>query len=200
MFPCGKMLKNRLTTAVTLRRMGDNMKCFPERALRKVADSPTLKMIDFWHSLCREKVGSILEVVFVDRREYPYHGIDKYIGELNTAIPQQYGGRLLLVMLLENIKKLNMIVVTHELGHWILRLQGLIELENKHDKYNYLCSLCSHPALYELQRSFGHEPQKEIDRRVNHDIALLRGAIEPNDEKLRLEKALYYTDDLINCS
>ena len=51
-----------------------------------------------------------------------------------------------------------------------------------------------------LQRSLGHDPQKEIDQRVTHDIAFLRTKIETADEETNIKNALYYADDLINCS
>ena len=80
-------------------------------------------------------------------------------------------------------------------------MQGLKVLVNKTDSsYDYLSSLCSHPALYKLQRTFGHEPQKEIDRRAAHNIALVRSKSETNDMKANTESALQYADDMINCS
>lgn len=175
--------------------------CHRESALRKQADPPTIRMLEQWQLLCREKVGTMIEVVFVNRREYPFHGINTHIGEMNTAIPQPFEDRLILLLLLEDTKKLDMLIVTHEIGHWFLNLQGLKVIENKNDNsYDYLSSLCSHPALYKLQRSFGHEPQKEIDRRAAHNIAMLGYKTETADEKTNIKSALQYTDDLLNCS
>ena len=112
-----------------------------------------------------------------------------------------------MVLLLESAKKLDMIIVTHELGHWVLRLQGLKVIVNKNDtdiysksSYSELSSLCSHPALYRLQRSLGHDPQKVIDKRAAHDMAFLLRKVEANNEKTNIGDALYYADDLINCS
>lgn len=177
------------------------MNVHPETWLRNKADTPTIKMLDLWHSLCTEKVGTPIEVMVTNRREYPYHNINTYNGKMNTAIPQPLGDRLILVLLLESVEKLDMIIVTHELGHWVLKLKGLKVMANYSDSgYLELSSLCSHPALYVLQRSIRHDPQKEIDRRVAHDIAFLPRKIETSDEKTNTEKALYYADDIINCS
>jgi hypothetical protein len=120
---------------------------------------------------------------------------------MNTALPQRLGDRLVFMLLLDSTKKIDMIIVTHELGHLVLKLQGLKMLVYRNDRsYWGLGELCSHPALYVLQRSLGHDPQKEIDRRVAHDIAFLRTKIETADEKTNIEKSFYYADDLINCS
>ncbi|GAG81446.1 unnamed protein product, partial [marine sediment metagenome] len=107
--------------------------CHRESALRKQADPPTIRMLDQWQLLCREKVGTMIEVVFVNRREYPFHGINTHIGEMNTAIPQPFEDRLILLLLLEDTKKLDMLIVTHEIGHWFFNLQGLKVMENKND-------------------------------------------------------------------
>jgi hypothetical protein len=152
------------------------MNLYRENWLRKQADTPTIKMLDLWHSLCCKKIDTSIEVMVGNRREYPFHGISTAQGELNTAIPQTYQGKVILALLLDSIKKLNMLVATHELGHWVLKLQGLKSLVN-YDERNgrteiLLSSLASHSALYALQRSLGHEPQKEIDKRASYDIGV----------------------------
>jgi hypothetical protein len=63
-----------------------------------------------------------------------------------------------------------------------------------------LNNLCSHPALYKLQRSMGHEPQSEIDRRANHNIVGVSKTAERDDPLVQVKDALLFTDDLINCS
>ena len=77
-------------------------------------------MLNLWNSFCLEKIGSPVEVVTCDRKEYPYHGVSTHIGEFNSSIPQIWQGKVVLALLLESTKKLDMIIVTHELGHWVL--------------------------------------------------------------------------------
>lgn len=182
-----------------------NLLC--EAELRKRADQPTIRMLDLWNSLCLERIGSPIEVMICDRREYPFHGISTHNGKLNTSVPQSWQDKVILALLLESGKKSDMIIVTHELGHWVLRLQGFKVLVNvndrkmhSEDRYGELSSLCTHPALYILQRRLGLDPQKEIDKRTAHDIAFLLRKTETNDEKTNTEAALYYADDLLNCS
>jgi hypothetical protein len=176
------------------------IQCQPESELRKQVDPQTITMLDYWHSLCREKVGTELEVVFTDRRNYPFHNISTHVGEENTACPFISGDRVVLTLLIESPKKINPIIVTHEIGHWILKLKGATVLADQNDDIIELGSICSHPALYKLQKSFGHDPKKEIDRKIAHDRRVLPTKIEANSEKTRIKNALYYADDLINCS
>jgi hypothetical protein len=178
-----------------------------ENGLRLRADQPTIRMLDIWITLCIEKIGSPIEVMFCDRKEYPYHDINTHGGQLNSSIPQSCQDRIVLMLLLESVKTLDLVIVTHELGHWILKLQGFKTLGNLSERridskesYGELSSLCTHPALFMLQRKLGHDPQKMIENRVNHDIAFLKSKVETNDEKTNIEDALYYADDLINCS
>lgn len=175
-----------------------------ESWLRSQTDTPTAKMLDLWHQLCRQVIGAPIEVIVANRREYPFHGIDTAQGELNTAIPQTYQDRVVLALLLENTKKLNAVITTHEIGHWVLKLQGLKSMSNGDDPNGSieisLNSMASHSALYVLQRSLGHEPQNEIDKRAGYNIAVLSRSTEPFDEKVRVSKAMVYADDLLHCS
>jgi hypothetical protein len=161
-------------------------------------------MIDLWQSLCHRVVGTTVEVMVANRREYHFFGIDTVRGEDNTATPQVWKGNVVLMLLLDSVKKLDLIIVTHELGHWVLKMQGLKSISDRNDPNSHteclLNSLASHSALYVLQRSLGHEPQKVIDKRAAFNIGLLSSSIEPVDEKLQIQNALVYADDLINCS
>jgi hypothetical protein len=180
------------------------MNLYHENWLRNQADTPTIKILDLWHSLCCKEIGTSIEVMVGNRKDYPFYGINTAQGELNTAIPQTCKGKVVLALLLNSVKKLDMLIVTHELGHWVLKLQGLKSLANYDDRNGrtevLLGSLASHSALYVLQRSLGHDPQKEVDRRASYDIGVLSRSAEPSDEQMRIQKALIYSDDLIHCS
>jgi hypothetical protein len=98
-----------------------------------------------------------------------------------------------LALLLDSVKKVNLIVASHEIGHWVLDLRGIRLQANYDDRngpFEYLLgSLASHPALYVLQRNLGHDPQKTIDSRAAYDIAVLSKQTEPNDEKAHIHGA-----------
>jgi hypothetical protein len=181
-----------------------NVFFYNENWLRQQADTPTIKMLDLWHSLSLKKLGTSIDVKVGDRRSFPFHGISTVQGEMNTAIPQSSQGNVYLALLLDSVKKVDLIVASHEIGHWVLHLQG-IRLPANYDARNgpievLLGSLASHPSVYVLQRSLGHDPQKTIDSRAAYDIAVLSRSAEPNDEKAHIFRALMYADDLINCS
>ena len=174
--------------------------------IRMRADSATVKMLDLWRTLCIEKLGQPIEVMACDRKEYPYHGVSTHVGKFNSSIPQSFQDTMVLMLLLESVRPFDLMILTHELGHWVLRLQGqkvmmntTNDLEKKRD-YSEFSSLCTHPALHKLQKNLGHDTQKMIDKKVDFDIALLKTKTENNDEKSQVEEALYYADDLINCS
>ncbi len=90
------------------------------------------------------------------------------------------------------------------MAHWVLKLQGreaVINLADLNSEIEIsLNSLCSHPAVYKLQRELGHEPQREINSRANHDIAIISNVAEPTEIKRQIQEALFFSDDLINCS
>ena len=170
---------------------------YQESELRRLADVPTIRMIDLWHSLCNKLLGRSIEVVVDNRRNNPELRSSPH--EVNMARPAGYKGKVVLSVWLESFPNLKLLVVAHEIGHWVLYLQGFraifcdprnLALEG------LLNSLASHVPLYALQRSVGHDPQVEIDSRCDHDIRLFSG---PNtvDE---LSSALCLADDLLNCS
>jgi hypothetical protein len=95
-------------------------------------------------------------------------------------------GKVVLSLWLDSLSNVNPILVTHEIGHWVLKLQGFqgfIYQPKKHSDIEILLnSMAHHPPLYALQRSFGHEPQ------------------ETKGRQSWTRNALLLADDLINCS
>jgi hypothetical protein len=184
-----------------------NIHYLNEIELRGQADKPTNKMLDLWHQLCLKEVDKSVEVLVFNRRDCSDLRNCKGVVNTNAIIPWE--GKASLGLFLDNTSRLNYIIVTHELGHWILKLQGLKGVMNDEEsgKAKYeggtemsLNNLCSHPALYKLQRSMGHEPQSEIDRMANHNMVGVSKSAEPNDPLRQIEFALSFADDLINCS
>ena len=183
------------------------IKYLNEIELREQADKSTNKMLDLWHQLCLKEIGKSVEVLVFNRRDSP--DLMNIKGAVNTNAVISWKGKASLGLFLDNTSRLNYIIVTHELGHWILKLQGLkgVRTDEESGEALYeggtemlLNNLCSHPALYKLQRSMGHEPQSEIDRMANHNIVGVSKIAEKDDPLRQVKDALLFADDLINCS
>jgi len=71
-------------------------------------------MLKLWHSLCKKELCSSIEVMVGNRREHPQ--FSSYKGELYTAYPEVVGGKLALVLLLDNLSNVRPIFITHELS------------------------------------------------------------------------------------
>ena len=167
------------------------------------ADEATIAMFDLWRSLIQEKIGVPVEVVALDRREFP--ATRAFTGELHTAMPVTIEGKVVLALLLDvSTGPIEEVIITHELGHWVLKLQGFIAIRHvssPNDNLEVLiASMAEHPALYALQRSIGHEPQTEINSRAKHNLALFSRDLEGKSPTKWLENAFMTADDLLNCS
>ncbi|MCK4732476.1 MAG: hypothetical protein KAT65_08460 [Methanophagales archaeon] len=178
------------------------MRLYRETTLREQADEPIVAMLELWRSLSEQKIGAPIEVMIGNRREH--RQLSLFSGELNTAFPVIVKGKVVLSLWLDSLSDVNPILVTHEIGHWVLKLQdfrGLIYQPQLHsDVEIYLNSLAHHPPLYALQRSLGHDPQLEIDSRTLHDIEVFSHDRETKDRQFWVKNALLFTDDLMNCS
>lgn len=174
------------------------MKVFREEVLRDGADEPTLNMLELWHELCASAVGAKIEVGFASRKEH--QSFQHFEGEFNTALPMLVDDRPFLVLLFDQLWSDEDVITTHELGHWVLKLQGfrMIQFAPKPNSDTELSfnSMCHHPALYSLQRTLGHEPQKEIDSRARNDLKLLNKPFDGSS----LFGMFLIADDVLNCS
>jgi len=113
-------------------------------------------------------------------------------------------GKLALVLFFDSLLHVNPILVSHELGHWILKLQDFRTLRYRPDEHSnteiYLNSMIHHVPLYALQRSVGHDPQDEVDSRCLHNLRLFSKQGEPSARHLWADNALLLSDDLLNCA
>ena len=137
-----------------------------------------------WHELSKKRFGYSIEIGIGNRREH--RQLKGFTGELYTASPLILKGETVLCLWLDSFENVNPIFVTHELGHWIIKLQGFKALLNKpHIHSNeeiILNSMCQHPVVYNLQRVVGHDPQFEIDSRARNDIKFVRKDHPPYSE------------------
>ncbi len=178
------------------------MKPLSESYIREKADEPTLKMLDLWKKISEDIFGQAIEVMIGDRKDNPEL---KYVpGDINAAYPGIYDGRVVLPIWLENPKSFDPIIITHEIGHWILMITGFKGLVNKYGKQSgidiNMNSLAQHTPLYKLQREFGHDPQKVIDARAKNSINTLLKNTEFLIGDRWAEFALLFADDITNCS
>jgi hypothetical protein len=170
---------------------------YDETQLRKVADAPTIKIIEKWHSVTDSVIGRPIPVVVDNRRNNPNQASTK--DEMNTAFPAGYQGKVVLSVWLDSFPAFKPILLTHEVGHWVLKLQGFrsfIRTPRDPMAEGLFNDMASHRPLYALRKSMGHDSQPEADSRCDHDIELCS---QPGkgDELL---SALYLADDLLNCS
>lgn len=178
------------------------MNVFRESAIRKGADQPTLGMLALWHELVSKEIGSPIEVGVACRKDFPQ--FKNFRGEINTAMPMKVQEKPFLVLIFEDTKNVEEVILTHELGHCVLKLQGFspfICIPERHSNNEIMLnSLAHHPPLYALQRSLGHEPQEEVDKRARHDLKLFSKGAEKPGKQLWVQNALLATDDLLHCS
>lgn len=178
------------------------MKLIEEVSIRKIVDSSTIAMLDLWKELTIKKFGKAPEVIIGDRKEHPQ--LKSFVGSINLSYPHKVKGKVYLALWLDSVDPLNLLMVTHELGHWILKLQnflGLLSYPKKNNNIEILLnSLAHHVPLYELQKKYGHEPQIEIDSRASHNLNLFSKDEEPYDNNTCKQSALILADDIINCS
>ncbi len=169
-------------------------------------DEPTQKMLALWHQHCRDVLGNDMEVCAASRYD---HALTKgFSGELNTAIPMSLDGKPTLLLLFENMTSVEEVIVTHEIGHQVLNLQGFKGVHKQgqphtHEEMNFN-SMCQHPALYALQRSIGHDPQEVIDGRTRRNLSKTK--IDPSAKvtepsvRWSTVRVLQIADDIFNCS
>ncbi|MCC7572540.1 MAG: hypothetical protein KO464_04025 [Candidatus Methanofastidiosum sp.] len=178
------------------------MKPFPESYIRKMADVPTIKTLDLWRKLSEEILGYNIEVMIGDRKDNPE--LKHIPGELNSAYPGVFDGKIVLPIWLENIKSFDPLLITHEIGHWILMIKGFKGLVNKYNRQTgidiNMNSLAQHTPLYKLQRELGHNPQKMIDTRAKSNLNNLTRGPEIILGDRWAEFALLFADDILNCS
>ena len=139
------------------------------------------------------------------RKEHPRFA--HYQDQVHTAVPEIIDSKLVLLLLMDSMgsmREVDPVMASHELGHWVLKLQGFQALLYRGHEYSsteiLLNSMVQHVPLYELQRSVGHDPQSEIDSHCLHDLKLCSREKEAKSRQSWAETALIFGDDVLNCS
>lgn len=178
------------------------MKLFYEKSLSDLGDKPLTDILSLWHSLCREKIGADFEVMVGNRKEH--HQLSQYNGELNVATPHIIDGQPKLIIWMDDIRNVQSLLLTHEVGHWILKLQGfrgMVYRSNPHSNVEIMLnSLLHHPGVYDIQRQYGQEPEESIVGRLRHSIKLFDEGSESDVKEDRIQRALIVADDYLHCS
>ena len=179
-----------------------------EEQIRENCASPGIAMLDLWHQLCDQRLGRSLDVTITSRRDMQLPpGLPENV---STGAPMEHpelGKVLNLVLDFGKEFMIDDLLWTHELCHWILMLQGfpwfmsekVPSLINSH--FN---AIAHHTPIFELQRSFGFDPQSMIDERTRKNVH----AWSKMDEKTAfpphrlnwVDLALRAADDLIGSS
>ena len=170
---------------------------YRESELLRTTDMATSKMLERWHSVSEKVVGRPIEVIVDNRRVVPE--LRSIQHEVNTARPVGYKKKIVLAVLLESFPSLNLLLVTHEIRHWVLRLQGfrnMIRHPRDQETEGLLNDVGAHVPLYDLQRSVGHDAQHEVDSRCDQDIETFSRPVTWGEAR----KTLYLADDLLNGS
>jgi hypothetical protein len=170
---------------------------YQESDLLKTADKPTVQAINIWHSQSSQMLGNLLEVVVDNRRNHP--NFASFDGEFNTAFPAGYKGQVVLSVWLDSFPNYKPLILTHEVGHWVLKFQGFrafIRQPRDAALEGLFNDVASHSLLYALQKSIGQDPQAEIDSRCAHNIRL---SSQPKKGD-PIICGLMMADDWMNCS
>jgi len=179
------------------------MQSFDESVMRDYGDEVTHRFLDLWHQECLVYFKHDVDVIMVDRLENSH--LRKMDGTVNTASPGVIDGKIRLILWLQDINTHppDPIILTHEIGHWILCLKGFKTFVDPNhmssENVISLNSLAQHPPLFVLQRSLGHEPQEMIDSQTENDTNFYR-EFKERDPQRWISDALYITDHLISCS
>jgi hypothetical protein len=178
------------------------MKLFHEGALLDLGDEPLKEVLGLWHELCEEKIGTDFEVMVGNRREH--HQLASFKGELNVATPHIIENQPKLIVWVDNTRDVKSLLLTHEIGHWILKLQGfrgMINRQNPHsDTEIVLNSLLHHPGVYAIQRRHGQDPKESIEDRFQHSLRLFKKGGEGATKESRIQRALMIVDDYMHVS
>ena len=60
--------------------------------------------------------------------------------------------------------------------------------------------MAQHRPLYRLQRNAGLDPQKEIDKRAEHNVRIFTKGTEPPQRNIQIEHTLMLVDDMLSCA
>ena len=112
--------------------MGNNIDLMTEDELRKEADEPIIKCLDQWRSMCTKEIGSNIEVLVGDRHDHTEY--KKNHGNFNTSDIIIHNYKLYLVLWIDSLPIKDYLIITHELGHNILYLQGFCSVK--------ICTCC----------------------------------------------------------
>lgn len=165
----------------------------------------TSAMLTCWKDLSKKAFSVAIDTILMNRRDHPKFR-NNIFGELNTAMPvvNNKCKKVFLAILVEDIDKTTSTIISHEIGHWVLKIQGYQGVDDRQKKNldlaSMLNSLAHHPPLYSLQATLGYSVQSEIDDRTIHNIELFAKDFEASDGRCRFINALYLADDLISCS
>lgn len=144
---------------------------YDEETIERNFDAPTAAMRALWHRLSVEELGSDIPIVVTTWDQMPELRPRDAL-EFSASMFMKLGIGPRLVLGFERGREIQDVLMTHEIGHQVLNLQGFSTLLNPNQRNSLhesaFNSMAHHQALYQLQRSLGHDPQAMIDDRAGH--------------------------------
>jgi hypothetical protein len=178
------------------------MKLYSESQLLNGADPATVLMADNWHRLCREHLAVDLEVCCGDFHDDPRFAANHALLTSSEIRQVDGDGRHVLVLMLHSVEPVEDVLITHELGHNILKLLNFCTARPLNRAFGetaaWLNSFSQHPMIYALQRQHRQDPSRDIDNRARFRITEL--ASIGRHVALPLVTGLQLADDLMHAS
>lgn len=176
------------------------MKIILEDSIRKQGDETTIEFLELWKELSISTLNKHLPVCIRDLKDHPHY---KHIDtEFHSTNPYPENKPVSLAIWSSHYPNLDDVLITHEIGHGILVLQGFKTILERSLGINInglIRQLGDHPVIHSIQKQYGHNPQILRDPRARKSINFVRKKPIPWPESETL-MAMYLADDVYSCS
>lgn len=171
-----------------------------EQGVRKVLPQ-CVPILDLWDDLCQLLFDYRIGVISIGKKDVESY--DSLQDEFNTAFLTIHDERVILTVVLNDLSKPKPAVLSHEVGHWILKLKGYKGVRKEEDPHGlivaHINNLFTHRPVWKLVKEMGIDPNQEIFSAGAGMIDSLLIRSEPSDYQQQVELALWFYDNLLNC-
>ena len=177
------------------------MEYVSESTVRGHGDEAVNALLDVWHQECKAHFKRDIDVILADRTDNTQ--LRDIPGAIFGASPLIMANKMVLTIWVDTVDRIQPVMITHELGHWVLLLRGyktMINPQHRPDETAVnLNALAHHPPLYELQQSIGHDPLELTDPDTERDVNFFNN-MKYRDASYFLSDALRAADLMTTCS
>lgn len=171
------------------------MKYYKQQHICKLL--PVKEEINYWNEMSKKVLGKRLPICLTERSSLSQ--FTNFNGELNIAFPTKIGSDDYLAVVVESFKSVSPAIFSHEIMHWILKLEGYPGIRDLNNPQSLLVAhindLSIHNLLWKRVKKFGKNVEEEINSRAITDLNLMI-----NHQNIdELELALLVADDINNC-